>query len=139
MEQKRNYNARGPRTQAPREERFIPPIMTALALKLILNTRLFCASKDMAVVHYAVYDDFVMASMIGLKRLPKDAISQVRPELNKHGYCLVRIDAKRYALLRLAQLSRWTKVGNRFVKDMPNDARILTEKLDEALRQGHEA
>lgn len=133
-----NNNARKPyHTRKPynrdnrrQEEFFQRPNMSCLALKVLLSMRKYCNEKKLSTMHYAIFHNYVLATMCGEKVLPKDAIQQMSPTLAQHGYKIIRLDASRYAVLRMPQVdAHWTKLGSKRTASLPNDFRKLSEML----------
>lgn len=126
----RPHQSRKP--QQRNEEFFQRPEMSCLALKMILTVLMYCKEKNLTVMHYCVFNNFVLATMAGSKVLPKDVIQQLSPTLGKYGYKVIRLDGSRYALLRMPQVdSHWTKLGSGRTAKLPNDYRVLSNMLDE--------
>lgn len=111
-------------------EEFSSPLSTTLALKLVLNFFLYRKHRGYAVLHYVVYTRRDLYAMVG-KAVNHSVIAGSRAELARQGYVLLELDANRFLLIRLAQLSHWTKLSARFVKKLPNDERLLRNMLEQ--------
>lgn len=111
------------------KQTFVSPLSEVLALKLVLTTFLYRRNKGYSVMNYAVFRRTDFTAMLG-KSVPHSVVRDARPFLEREGYSLLQIDRDRFILIRLAQLSKWTKLGPRYARKLKNDTRVLRAMLD---------
>ncbi len=135
--QARPYQNRGQQKPRFQQREFLQrPEFSCLGLKILITMRRYSAEKNFNTMHYAIFEGYVLATMAGVKTLPKDILQQVSASLGKYSYKMIRLDATRYAVMRMPHVDQhWTKLGSKRASSLPNDFAQLTEMLDTELTQ----